>query len=381
MMRASSYRAAGRQLYPQRNGQLRPAMHLAGGFLALLSLLFGIAFSAYVPSSLEQRIGGLFFFGLIPAVGLYIAGHILGHWLMLGTALCELAAARCLRCFAILSRKFVCWVQQVLRDLSIRSLIPVVRCHLTKLSDVREEARQWFIELRQLLIRSGARFVIVVQTVWAPRVSDLPRSGWLLRSLITKGMFLLAFGLGWCAGNAIWPLELSRDDPIGAIATDAIVERIIRVESNGDPNARNKRSSATGPAQFLDATWLELIRAHRPDLAQGISQDKTLELRRDANLAREMTLRFTEQNTDILRKRGLPVTPGTLYLAHFAGGAGAVAILSASDGADAAAVMASADPTGRTKREKVVKANPFLERFTIVDLRNWADRRMRVPPG
>jgi hypothetical protein len=43
--------------------------------------------------------------------------------------------------------------------------------------------------------------------------------------------------------------------------------------------------------------------------------------------------------------------------------------------------MASADPTGRTKREKIVKANPFLGRFTIADLKSWADRRMGVPAG
>jgi hypothetical protein len=41
--------------------------------------------------------------------------------------------------------------------------------------------------------------------------------------------------------------------------------------------------------------------------------------------------------------------------------------------------MAGADATGRTKREKIVKANSFLERFTVVDLRNWADRKMRLP--
>ena len=81
----------------------------------------------------------------------------------------------------------------------------------------------------------------------------------------------------------------------------------------------------------------------------------------------------------MLRKRSLPVTPGTLYLAHFAGGAGAVAILSSLEEADAASVMAGADATGRTKREKIVKANSFLERFTVADLRNWADRKMRLP--
>jgi hypothetical protein len=47
--------------------------------------------------------------------------------------------------------------------------------------------------------------------------------------------------------------------------------------------------------------------------------------------------------------------------------------------ADAALVMANADATGRTKREKLIKANPFLERFTATDLRNWADRKMQVP--
>jgi len=80
-----------------------------------------------------------------------------------------------------------------------------------------------------------------------------------------------------------------------------------------------------------------------------------------------------------LRARGLPVTRGTLYLSHFAGGAGAVALLSASGNADAAAVMASADATGRTTREKIVNANPFLQRFTVADLKSWADRKMDSP--
>ena len=62
-----------------------------------------------------------------------------------------------------------------------------------------------------------------------------------------------------------------------------------------------------------------------------------------------------------------------------AGGAGAVAILSAPENADAALVMASADATGRSKREQIIKANPFLEHFTVADLKIWADRKMRGP--
>ena len=66
-------------------------------------------------------------------------------------------------------------------------------------------------------------------------------------------------------------------------------------------------------------------------------------------------------------------------MAHFAGAAGAVAVLMAMEDADAALVMANADATGRTKREKIVEANPFRERFTVADLRNWADCKMQVP--
>jgi hypothetical protein len=42
------------------------------------------------------------------------------------------------------------------------------------------------------------------------------------------------------------------------VAMDAVVDRIIGVESDGDPNAKNKRSSATGLAQFLSETWLDI---------------------------------------------------------------------------------------------------------------------------
>ena len=83
-------------------------------------------------------------------------------------------------------------------------------------------------------------------------------------------MLLAAFGFGWFCGDSIWLLdlrqddELRRDEPRGAALIDAVVDRIIGVESDGDPNRTNRRSSAMGLGQFLDQTWLDLIRAHRP---------------------------------------------------------------------------------------------------------------------
>jgi len=189
----------------------------------------------------------------------------------------------------------------------------------------------------------------------------------------------MALGLGWFGGSNFYRYFDKRDELTGRAAINAVVERIIGVESNGDPTAKNNRSSATGPGQFLNETWLDLIQAYRPDLTRGRSESETLELRREPKLAREITTRFVERNAAMLRQRGLPATAGTVYLAHFAGGAGAVAILSAPENADAALVMASADATGRSKREQIIKANPFLEHFTVADLKIWADRKMRGP--
>jgi hypothetical protein len=191
------------------------------------------------------------------------------------------------------------------------------------------------------------------------------------------GFFLAVFVLGLAGG---WMYDRLPEAATGTFtgnrAVATVVEQIIQAESNGCATARNKRSSATGAAQFIDETWLRLIRAHRPELAQR-SERVILEMRRDVELSREIAALFARQNAGILRRHGLSVTPGTLYLSHFAGGAGARALLSAPAHADAAMVMAQADATGRTTRDRIVRANPFLERFTVADLKGWADRKMR----
>jgi hypothetical protein len=211
------------------------------------------------------------------------------------------------------------------------------------------------------------------QQRWAAPGDDLAAPAWLL----TLAAFA-AFGLVLAGATAWVHLTAPADSPLtGKAAIQAVVERIIIVESHGDPNAKNQRSSATGAGQFLDGTWLELIRTHRPDLVRGRNEKELLELRRHPELAREIATRLVEQNAAMLRRRGLPVTPGTLYLAYFAGPAGAVAILSVAENADAASLMASADASGKTTREKLVSANPFLETFTVADIKNWAERRMR----
>jgi len=199
---------------------------------------------------------------------------------------------------------------------------------------------------------------------------------------LTAVCLLLPVGFWYFAAgpDACWLSVRSHDETLARLAADVVARRIVKVESNGDADAKNPRSSATGAGQFLDGTWLDMIRAYRPDL-HGRAEAEILELRYDPAVSREMVARFAEENAAMLGRRCLPITPGTLYLSHFAGGAGAAAVLLAPETADAATTMADADSTGRTTREMIVTANPFLAKFTVADLKRWADRKMGIVDG
>jgi hypothetical protein len=196
---------------------------------------------------------------------------------------------------------------------------------------------------------------------------------------IVTAAFLVALCLGGLGASTVFQFFGNGDELTGSAAVDAVVDRIIGAESSGKLGATNKNSTAAGPGQFIDETWLDMVRMYRPDLAMAHTKSETLELRREVKLSREITTRFAERNAALLKKRGLPVTAANVYLAHFAGGAGAVAILLAPENADAALVMANADATGRIKRDQIIKANPFLERYSVADLKRWADRKMHGP--
>ncbi len=139
-----------------------------------------------------------------------------------------------------------------------------------------------------------------------------------------------------------------------------IFGNIRNAESSGNNFARNPKSSAFGPDQFLSSTWLSTIKKHRPDLAAGKSDAELLAMRSDAKLSGALTKAYAGDNASYLRSRGLN-PEGNTYLTHFAGPAGASALLS--------------NPGGSAEQllgPRVIAANPFLRGMTGADVVNWA---------
>lgn len=114
--------------------------------------------------------------------------------------------------------------------------------------------------------------------------------------------------------------------------TGSLVDRIIGVESGGDPTARNPNSTATGLGQFIESTWLDMFRRYFPDRAESMSREAILALRTDAQISRQLVEAYAQENAQVLQRAGVAVNDAALYLSHFLGPQGALSVLQASPG-------------------------------------------------
>ncbi|MEM9469937.1 MAG: transglycosylase SLT domain-containing protein [Pseudomonadota bacterium] len=102
-------------------------------------------------------------------------------------------------------------------------------------------------------------------------------------------------------------------------------------ESSFNPNAKAKTSSATGLFQFIESTWMGMVKKHGEKY--GINPDQSrqslLNLRKDPALASFMAAEFAKGNKAHLEKTvGGNIGNTELYFAHFMGAGGASAFLS-----------------------------------------------------
>lgn len=133
------------------------------------------------------------------------------------------------------------------------------------------------------------------------------------------------------------------------------VKEFGRIRSSISPN-----SGATGKYQFMPSTLFGSSK--NPGLVQqlGLSMD-TLYDEKTQDLLYSL---FNKQSRDALTARGVPITPGNEYMAHYIGPAGAAAVYYNKDSAKTVAeVMADANltPPGKANNPELykIKADDF----------------------
>lgn len=123
---------------------------------------------------------------------------------------------------------------------------------------------------------------------------------------------------------------------------DYLLQTAMR-ESSLNPQAKAQTSSAVGLFQFLESTWLQVMKEEGPrlgygDIAGNIERSsdgdyfvrdagtkaEILKLREDPRIAADLAAAFTKSNGDYLHQRfGRMPSAGELYIAHFLGAQGA----------------------------------------------------------
>ena len=146
--------------------------------------------------------------------------------------------------------------------------------------------------------------------------------------------------------------------------------RTAKRESNLNPNAKAPTSSATGLFQFIEQTWLGLVKKEGEGLglkneSEAIQQDRSgryvvpdpgqrqaiLDMRKDPELSSRLAWVFTQKNRETLRDQlGRDPNSGELYMAHFLGAQGASGLISmAQSQPDASASKAFPDAAGANR--------------------------------
>jgi hypothetical protein len=143
-----------------------------------------------------------------------------------------------------------------------------------------------------------------------------------------------------------------------------------QVESGGDNNAVNPRSTATGPYQFIDSTWRAFAAAN-PEIFAGMSDAQIMQARTDPRIARLGAEWLTRQNAQELQRAGLPASPVTAYLAHVFGAGDAAKLLRADPNA----------PVETLLSPQVIAANPQLRGQTAGSVVAQAGQRFGGAPS
>lgn len=172
-------------------------------------------------------------------------------------------------------------------------------------------------------------------------------------------------------------------------------------ESSMDPNAKARTSSAAGLFQFIDQTWLGMVKRHGEEhglgaLADQISQTRSgryvvadrqlrreiLALRYDPEISAVMAGEFTEDSKQVLRGvLGREPNGGELYAAHFLGAGGASELIQASQRGEASAAALFPDAARANRSIFYTKGGVARSPSEVLAVLSAKHDNLEIPDG
>ncbi|MEO1266162.1 MAG: hypothetical protein AAFV26_10705, partial [Pseudomonadota bacterium] len=107
----------------------------------------------------------------------------------------------------------------------------------------------------------------------------------------------------------------SKESDGKTITMAVFLDRLMIAESGGRNNAKNPLSTATGPFQFIESTFIDVMQRYYPKDIEGKTTAEVLALRTDRAISRKAAEAYTKENAAILAADGHAPTFPNLRLA------------------------------------------------------------------
>lgn len=150
----------------------------------------------------------------------------------------------------------------------------------------------------------------------------------------------------------------------------ALMATMASIESNFRISARPKKGSATGLYQFIDDTWKGMLARYGAKYGIAPNTPPT-----DPRANALMGAEYIRENQQYLQKKlGRQVTDNDLYMAHFLGPAGAVAMLQADATQSAASAVARTNPNAPSYNPTIFYDNNRPR--TVGEFYQWVNQKV-----
>lgn len=143
-----------------------------------------------------------------------------------------------------------------------------------------------------------------------------------------------------------------------AFPMEAFLDRLMAAESGGRLRRKNPRSTALGPFQFIESTFLFVVNKHFKSEVAGLTEQQILARRMDMAFSRRVARAYVHDLIFALASNGLPASPVNARIAFLVGPSAAVRVLGSRPD----------EPLTRVLSADAIAANPFMSGATIAEL-------------
>ena len=154
------------------------------------------------------------------------------------------------------------------------------------------------------------------------------------------------------------PAEGSEQGSPQAFQMEEFLDQLMEAESGGRLNKKNPRSTALGPFQFIEATFLVVVNKHFPHEVAGLTERQVLARRTEIVFSRRVARAYANDLISALNNNGLRATAVNVRIAFLVGPSAAVRLLKTPRHKPLKEVLSAA----------AIAANPFMSGATVARL-------------